>query len=183
MLLALLGAVIPDRPAAADSLPPIGLAVRDTAGGWCATVAGGPLPAGGLVTLVFAGPDAPVVARTARVLRRRAGPCPSEFPQLSLEELPAYDVAAEGPDAEGIPWVTLVVAGTAAWRRGPDGGARADLDGDGRAEEARVCAADEGEHFTLWTTDPGGAPTRRWHGYYDWGALVDPTCAPGEDGR
>jgi hypothetical protein len=173
----------PAPAAAADSLPPVGIAQRDTTGGWCAAVGGDPLAAGGRVTLVFAAPDAPRVAAGARVLRRRSGPCHSEFPQLSLEEQPAYDLAADSAGAEGDPWVALVVAGGTPWRRGPHGEARADLDGDGRLEQARVCAADEGEHFTIWTLDPDGGPRRRWHGYYDWGALVDPTCGPGEDGR
>jgi hypothetical protein len=29
----------------------------------------------------------------------------------------------------------------------------------------------------------GSAPVRRWHEYYDWGGLTDPTCQPGEDGQ
>ena len=32
--------------------------------------------------------------------------------------------------------------------------ALADLDGDGRLEEARRCTADEGEHFTVWSARP-----------------------------
>jgi hypothetical protein len=176
-------AVLPHLPAAVDSLPPVGLAWRDAEGAWCATVAEGPLAPGATVTLVFPAPDAPVVARSARIIRRRAEPCPSEFPQLSLEGLPAYDLATAGPDPEGVPSVALAVAGAAVWRRDPDAAARTDLDGDGRPEQAKVCAADEGEHFTLWTIEPGGAPRLRWHGYYDWGANVDPTCKPGEDGQ
>jgi hypothetical protein len=144
---------------------------------------GAPLDPGAPAALVFAGAGQPSVSRAVRVVRRRPDPCHSEFPQLSLEELPAYDLAVDGPGAEGTRWVTLVVAGRAAWRQGPGGAARADLDGDGLLEEARICAADEGEHFTLWTIDPGGEPRRRWHGYYDWGALVDVTCGPGGDGR
>jgi hypothetical protein len=179
----LLATAIRSGPAATDSLPPIGLAWRDVEGTWCATVAAGPLVPGTPVTLVFPAPDAPVVARAARVVRRRPEPCPSEFAQGSLEGLPAYDLAAAGPDVEGVPSVALAVAGPAVWRRGPDGAARADMDGDGRPERASVCAADEGEHFTVWTDDSAGAPRLRWHGYYDWGGLVDPTCQPGEDGR
>lgn len=170
------------RPDAGAALPAVGIAVRDGEGGWCASVAD-PLDVGAGVTLVFPDSGSPAVTRAARVTRRRPDPCPSEFPQLSLEGLPAYDVVADGPAAEGMRSVALLVAGAVPWRRDPDGAARADLDGDGRAEEARVCAADEGEHFTLWTTDRDGVPRRRWHGYYDWGAIVDPTCRPGEDGR
>jgi hypothetical protein len=144
---------------------------------------GNPLEVGAPVTLVFPDRSAPAVSRAARVARRRPAPCHSEFPQLSLEELPAYDLAGVGPVPEGTPSVALVVGGEAAWQRGRDGGARADLDGDGLLEEARVCAADEGQHFTLWTIGRGGVPRRRWHGYYDWGALVDETCGPGESGR
>jgi hypothetical protein len=168
---------------APDSLPPVGIAVRDTAGGWCASIAAGGLAQGASVTLVFADPTAPEVARGARITRRRDRPCPAEFAQGSLEALPAYDVAPDQLDGEGAPWVALIVASDAPWGRGPRGEARADLDGDGALEEARVCAADEGEHFTVWTLDPAAAPRRRWHGYYDWGAMVDPTCRPGEDGR
>jgi len=156
--------------------------VRDAEGGWCATVAG-PLDVGARVTLVFPDSGSPAVTRAFRVTRRRPEPCPSEFPQLSLEGVPAYDVVADGPAAGGMRSVALLVAGSAPWRRDPDGAARADLDGDGRSEEARVCAADEGEHFTLWTIDPGGAARLRWHGYYDWGVIVDQTCRAGEAGR
>lgn len=183
MLAAALAAVVLAVPAAADSLPPVGIAAGGTASGWCAAVAGPPLEAGAQATLVFPDRDAPLASLPARVVRRRPTPCQSAFPQLSLEELPAYDLAVEGASPPGLPSVALVVAGPAEWRRAPEGMARADLDGDGIPEEARVCAADEGQHFTLWTIAPGAGPRRRWHGYYDWGALVDPTCRPGEDGR
>jgi hypothetical protein len=59
---------------------------------------------------------------------------------------------------------------------------RADLDGDGILEEVRRCTADEGEHFTVWSARSEGGRVRRWHEYYDWGGLADPTCRPGEDG-
>lgn len=176
-----LAAAVPATPGP-DSLPPVGIATRDTAGGWCAAIAADGLAPGASVTLVFAAATAPVVARAGRITRRRPGPCPAEFAQGSLEGLPAYDVAAD-PDEEGVPWVALLVASDAPWSRGPRGEARSDLDADGLPEEARVCTADEGEHFTLWSLDPAGGARRRWHGYYDWGALVDPTCRPGEDGR
>ena len=60
----------------------------------------------------------------------------------------------------------------------------ADLDGDGAAEELRRCAAGEGEHFTLWRRDRRTGERRRVaHEYFDWGVLVEPSCAAGEDGR
>jgi hypothetical protein len=71
------------------------------------------------------------------------------------------------------PGVTLAVASEATWIRGSDGVTRADLNGDGNAEEAKVCAVGEGQLFSLWS---GGK--RVWKGYFDWGALVDETCPP-----
>ena len=61
--------------------------------------------------------------------------------------------------------------------------ARADLDRDGRLEEARRCTADEGEHFTLWSQASNGRWVRRIHEYYDWGGQTEPTCRPGEAGE
>jgi hypothetical protein len=46
----------------------------------------------------------------------------------------------------------------------------------------RRCAADEGEHFTVWTVRSADKRERIWHEYYDWGAIVDRTCRAGEDG-
>jgi hypothetical protein len=74
------------------------------------------------------------------------------------------------------------VARDATWTPAADGRLRADLDADGVPEEAHRCAADEGEHFTVWSVHPDGRRERRWHEYFDWGAFTDPTCAPGDDG-
>jgi hypothetical protein len=75
--------------------------------------------------------------------------------------------------------VGVVVTGDVPISR-EHGAVRGDIDGDGIIEEFRRCAADEGEHVTVWSGTP---PTRRWHDYFDWGVIVDPTCLAGEDGR
>ena len=77
-----------------------------------------------------------------------------------------------------VPSVALIVTGHQRWVRDAGAGVRGDLDGDGRAEEARRCTADEGEHFTVWGLRPDGTPERRGHEYYDWGGFTDPTCRP-----
>lgn len=79
-----------------------------------------------------------------------------------------------------LPSVALIVGGQEPWVRGADSVVRADLDGDGRPEEARRCTADEGEYLTLWSRRGNGVPVRRWLEYYDWGAFTDPTCRPEE---
>jgi hypothetical protein len=179
-----------DVPAvpAAGSLPRTGLAVRDSAGDWCAEFVRDSLaPAlqgGRRVALVFAGPAAVPYLR-ARVAGAHPGQCPAEFPQPRWVDYDAYRLElVERPVTTGeIPGVALVVASEVAWVRGADGVVRADLDGDGVSEEARSCLADEGQHLTLWSPGPGGTRARRWHEYFDWGAFTKGTCAAGEDGR
>jgi hypothetical protein len=176
-------------PAGRRSLPPIGLAVVDSNRAWCAEfVADSTAPAlepGRHVTLVFAGPAA-VPAWGARVGVPHPAECPAAFPQPRWIGYVAYRLALSDSlpaDSGATPSVALVVASEAHWTRGADGVVRADLDGDGEPEEARRCTAGEGEHLTLWSLRPGGSRVRRWHEYYDWGGLTDPTCQPGEDGE
>lgn len=171
------------------SLPRIGLAVMDSASAWCAEFvadsAAPALEAGQPVTLVFAGPS-PVASLAGRLGEVRAGECPAEFAQPRWFGYVAYRLQVAPPPlgvAGTIPFPALVVASDAPWERGDDGVVRADLDGDGLREDARRCAADEGEHFTIWSERPGSGRERRWHEYFDWGVLADPTCEPGEDGR
>lgn len=171
------------------SLPPIGLAVADSARTWCAEFAvdsaAPSLEPGRHVTIVFAGPGA-VASLGARVRMPHPGECPAAFPQPRWIDYVAYRlelIDSLPADAAAMPTVALVVASEARWARGADGVVRADADGDGEPEEARRCTADEGEHFTLWSLLPGDGRVRRWHEYYDWGGVVDPTCRPGEDGR
>jgi len=168
-------------------LPKIGLAVLDESARWCAEFVSdsthSPLEAGRRVTIVFAG-NTPMTTRVARIIGPQDEQCPAAFAQPRWIDYQAYRlelVDSESGAATTAP-VALVVASEARWEPGSDGIVRADLDGDGTPEEARRCAADEGEHFTIWSVTPANAPTRRWHEYYDWGALVDPTCKPGEDG-
>ena len=169
------------------SFPAVGVAVMDSAMTWCAVFPAGAraLGVGQRVTIVLAAPaEAP--AWGARVTQRRAAPCHTEFAQPGWADYVAYDLApidSARPAAEGMPLAALAVASDAVWRREPDGRVRADLDGDGVPEEARVCQEDEGQHFTIWSVAPASEPTRRRrraHEYFDWGALVDPTCAPDE---
>ena len=177
------------RDAGGWSLPPTGLAVADSGGAWCAEfVADSTAPAlepGRHVTIVFAGPAA-VPAWAARVGATHPGECPAAFPQPRWIGYVAYRLELSDSlpaDAGETPSVALVVASEAHWTRGADGVVRADVDGDGEPEEVRRCTADEGEHWTLWSLRPGGGRVRRWHEYYDWGGLTDPTCQPGEDGE
>jgi hypothetical protein len=78
--------------------------------------------------------------------------------------------------------VALAVAGDTRWTL-EKGTVQSDLDEDGIPEQVRRCAADEGEHFTIWSVPQQGQAARRAHEYFDWGANVDATCAGGDDGR
>ncbi len=172
--------------AAIGSLPPIGLAVAVGDRAWCAEFridSASALARGTAVTLVFAQP-ATVPAWAARVRGPHDGECPAAFPQLRWHDYTAYALELERPVPESeMPVVALVVASAAPWARGRDGIVRGDLDGDGAPEEVRRCTADEGEHFTVWSARAGVGLVRRWHEYFDWGGLTEPTCGPGEDGR
>jgi hypothetical protein len=191
------------RPASHDreasdpvAFPAVGLAVRDSADAWCAAfpsdasqhaqTTGRALAVGEPVTLVFAGAAA-VPSLRATISARRSEPCPAAFPQPRWDTYTAYDIVLDGSlryVAADAPVVALAVASDKAWVRDPDGYVRADLDGDGVPEEARQCAADEGQHFTVWSrAAPYGEWQRRAHEYYDWGVLVEPTCRLGDDGR
>jgi hypothetical protein len=176
-----------DRPGA--DLPPIGIAVADSGRAWCAEFrVDSAIPApepGRVATIVLDGPG-DVLSLGARIGEAHSGQCPAAFPQPRWNDYAAYDLEltdALPALADGVPTVALVIASEVHWTRGPDGAVRADLDGDGAPEEVRRCTADEGEHLTVWSRRPGGGHVRRWHEYYDWGGLTDPTCRPGEDGR
>lgn len=172
------------------SFPAVGVAVADSASEWCAafpdSLGSTALAPGQRVTIIFVRP-ARVPAWGAQVRRRRASPCPTAFGQPRWEGYAAYDLAlidSLRQDAGDTPGATLAVAGGAKWARGADGVVRVDLDGDGVLEEARVCTADEGEHFTLWSmVSATERRRRRAHEYFDWGAMTDPTCGPGERGE
>ena len=135
--------------------------------------------------IVFPGP-APVPARRARLAAPLPGECPAEFPQPRWDGYVAYRVELTDPlpaVPPETPTVALAVVSAAPWARNADGVVEADLDGDGRPEEARRCTADEGEHLTIWSLLQDGSRQRRWHEYYDWGGFTDPTCHPGENGE
>ena len=138
-----------------------------------------------IANIVFGKPDG-VVSVRARVGARRGGECPAAFPQPRWADYVAFNVElVDSIPSRGAPApiVGLIVLGNAQWSFGPNGHARADVDRDDAPDEMRRCAADEGEHFTIWGVDGAGARTRRWHEYFDWGGIVDPTCGPGENGR
>ena len=163
----------------------IGVAVADPARTWCAEFPNGApsLENGQAVTLVFPGQSS-IVSASARIDRAQTEQCHAEFPQPRWDGYRAYRLAlATELSVTRVPTVALVVAGDSKWVRDDNGHVRADLDGDGVVEEAIRCAADEGEHFTIWTIRPTGSRERRGHEYFDWGVIVDPTCQPGEDGR
>jgi hypothetical protein len=166
---------------------PIGLAVRDSVGGWCAEFSNDsqPMPAErDAATLVFAGDTSHISARV-RIRARRTADCMTAFPQPRWISYAAYDVdlVDAGSPQDSLPYLALIIGRDTRWTRVARGILRGDIDGDGTVEEVRRCAADEGEHFTVWGLPRNGAPVRRRHEYFDWGAIVDPTCQPGEDGR
>jgi len=179
--------VIAPTLGAQSALPPIGIAVSDSARAWCAAFRAdasvGALAPGTPVTIVIHD-TAFVPSMSALIRAQRGEQCPAAFPQPRWFDYVAYDLelidAAAGEDLYAP--VALVVAGSAAWARAADGLAHADLDDDGRPEELRRCLAGEGEHLTVWSRPRDAAAIRLWHEYYDWGAEVDPSCAPGEDG-
>lgn len=171
--------------AAADTMPPVfGVAVSDTAGGWCAMFprdSTNPIAAGRALSIVFGDSTAPL---SAVVVVRRTRECHAEFAQNRWFDYSGYDLAlrTKVDTTKPLPMAGMAIASTARWSRGADGTARADLSADGRMEEVRRCAAGEGHHFTVWTTGADGRRERVAHEYYDWGAFVDETCGPGEDG-
>lgn len=173
---------------AVGALPRIGIAVADTGLAWCGAVlndaASPALESGTDVMIVFAG-RATVPARAGRVIRRRGNQCPAAFNQPRWADYTAYDVEITDALPSGgaeMPTVALLVVSDVPWVRTADGMARADLNGDGRPEEARRCTAGEGEHLTVWGETADGTTIRHWHEYFDWGAFTEPTCRPGEDG-
>lgn len=175
-------------PPVAGELPRIGLAVRDTSGAWCAEFRADSglrgLTPGEQATVVFGGPGARL-AVPAVIGAVQPSPCGTAFAQPRWIDYAAYQLsvpAATEPDTL-TPMVALIVAGAPPWAAGPGGLPRADLDGDAIPEEVRRCAADEGEHFTVWSVGSNGAAVRRWHEYFDWGAFTDPTCRTGENGQ
>lgn len=184
--LAVIDSANPTR--AIGALPRIGIAVADTGLAWCGAVindaASPALESGADVMVVFAG-EASVPARAGRVVRRRSGECPAAFGQPRWADYTAYDVELTDdlpPGGAEMPTVALLIASDDEWVRDANGFVHADLDGDGRPEEARRCTAGEGEHLTVWSETADGTTVRRWHEYYDWGAFTEPTCGPGEDG-
>jgi hypothetical protein len=167
-------------------LPPMGLAVQDSVGGWCAEFAADsitPPQPGATASLVFVG-DTTWLSTAVRIRARRTTDCPTAFGQPRWSAYAAYDVELTDPKSrlDSLPYLAMVIVGDTRWIRGDRGVVRGDLDGDGTPEELRRCAADEGEHFTLWSISRSGTRIRRWHEYFEWGVIVDPTCKPGENG-
>jgi hypothetical protein len=156
---------------------------------WCAEFISTAVPDSTQVshaaTIVFGKPGG-VVSIRARVGARRDGECSTAFPQPRWADYLAFNVQLVDSfpaSVDPAPIVGLIVLGEARWSMGANGHARADLDRDSAPDELRRCAADEGEHFTVWTLDGTGGWTRRWHEYFDWGGLVDANCGPGENGQ
>lgn len=166
----------------AQSLPPLGVAISLGNGAWCAAFPSSTHPQPGTRGTVLAPGDAGFTAIPVQLGEARQAPCPAAFPQLRWEGYASYDVRPLQSIASQAP-VALIVISEAIWNRDADGVLRADLDGDGLLEEPRRCLAGEGEHLTIWSTGPRGFRVRRHHEYFDWGAEVEPTCKPGEDGR
>jgi hypothetical protein len=163
------------------SFPPVGVAVSDDQGRWCVEFPVDSTPGNGQpVSIIFPGPS-PVASIRARIGEAQPDQCHAEFPQPRWENYRAYRVQLDAPTAVGVSTVALAVAGDARWSL-EKGVLQTELDGDGIPEQARRCAADEGEHFTIWSVSPKGQAVRRAHEYFDWGANVDATCGPGEDG-
>ena len=163
------------------TLPPVGVAIHDKAGRWCVALGIDSLSPKETVTIVFPDSASAIVSLSARATRR-ATPCATAFPQLQLVEDAVYDLTVlDTAGAGDVAPVAIAVVSGARWSRGADGAVRADLDGDGNPEEARVCRAHEGEYFTLWSRPARDSIARSvWGRYFDWGAFVDANCAPGE---
>ena len=160
----------------------VGIAVQDTTGSWCGMFppdSAGSLTVGRAVAIVFA--DSAGSVLSARLAARRREPCHAEVAQSRWYDYVAHDLESR-PDSADTPIVGLAVVSPAAWVRGTDGVMRADVFGDGVPDDVRRCRADEGHHFTLWDVRRDGTRARGGHEYFDWGALVDPTCKAGEDG-
>jgi hypothetical protein len=167
------------RAGATDAKAVVGIALTDTTGAWCAEFPSDSavnVSEGETATIIFAVSDG-TVARKVRIGAARSAQCGTAFPQPRWESYSSFDLAAL--DSAVTSAVGLIVIGEVGVARAA-GIARADIDGDGISETIRRCAADEGEHFTVWSGNPR---KRRWHEYFDWGAVVDRTCRDGEDGR
>ena len=173
-------------PAVQDSgrrgFPLAGLAMTDTAGRWCVAIANDSLREGTRVTVIFPDSDSKATHRRGSIARHRQNACWAAFPQQSLSELATYDVSiidTAGMTTGHNSGLGIALLSDVAWSRGQDGILRADLNRDGRLEEAGVCAVDEGQLFTLASRDSvSGMRHNWWQAYYDWGALVDVTCVP-----
>ena len=161
-------------------LPVAGLAMTDTAGRWCAAFANDSLREGERLTIIFPDTNSKSVQLRGRIERRRPNACWSAFPQHALDDHATYDVTlADSASAGDNAGLGIALLSDVRWSRGQDGVLRADVDGNGRLEEAGVCAIDEGQIFTLATRDSVSGMRHNWFRvYYDWGALVDVTCTP-----
>jgi hypothetical protein len=163
----------------------MGIAVRDTTGDWCVTFRRTVRQPrnGDVVTLSFAN-DGKAPSLPATVAEVRSTQCHAAFAQPRWDDYLAYNVRLSDPSVDnGESFIGFAVLGSIRWAPGQNGAMLADLDGDGHPEQLRRCAADEGEHFTVWRSGSAAPATLLWHEYFDWGALVDRTCAPGDDGR
>lgn len=142
-----------------------GIAVSDTAGGWCAEfkTGSGSLSPGAEMVIVFSS-DSGMTSVRARLDSLRRGQCGTAFPQPRWDSYSAVSISVLSSRLASSS-VGIAVIGDFLRMRGL---------------QFRRCAADEGEHFTVWSGDP---PVRQWHEYFDWGAIVDRTCKAGEDGR
>lgn len=113
-------------------------------------------------------------AMAAQLASAQPGPCPTPFAQSRWEGYSAFRVELTDRSTAEVPWPAVAVVLDDAASPGDGGVGSATL---------RACLADEGMHFTLWRDSAGAGPERVWHEYYDLGAIVDPTCGPGENGR
>ncbi|HEY0995330.1 MAG TPA: DUF922 domain-containing protein [Gemmatimonadaceae bacterium] len=170
----------PPRLLLTDFLPPMGVAVLDTAGRWCAEFPERrAVPERAVLTIVLLRP-ADTVAVRALAVRRRASACATAFAQPRWASYVAYDLALLDSARTPATMATLVFAGRYTWTRGADGVPRALLDRDTIPEEVRSCLGGEGEHFTVWSVGPAGERRIRGHEYFDHGGLVDANCSEDE---
>jgi hypothetical protein len=159
---------------ARDAPRPLGVAVANDTGGWCAmfppTMAGDMRP-GRAVALAFPQQQGRQAVK-ALLASAQPGQCPAPFAQSRWDGYSAFHLELPGGAVMEVPWpaVAVVIDGSAS-------------SGGGDSAKLRACLADEGMHFTLWRDGVDGTPERVWHEYYDLGAFVDQTCGPGEDGR
>lgn len=144
----------------------LGVATADE-GGLCLRIGNASIVYGARVTL-FSTVDSAVAAH-ATVDGARAEACPGDSDADPADR--AYRLTGVEPG------FYVAAVGEHRISKSADGRAVADVDGDGRSEEAHACASAEGLHLSIWT-GPALRGRLRWHRYVYLGYDTEPTCRP-----